>query len=101
MVEWGGIRLAAEEEIGAMKLDVVARGGRKKDFWDLAEIFETYPLLYLLNVYQEKYPYNEVSEVIKRLTDFSIAEEVPDPICLKARTWGSVKQRIREEAQKV
>ena len=29
------IRMASENEIIAMKLDVVLRGGRKKDFWDL------------------------------------------------------------------
>ena len=29
------IRLATQEEIIAMKIDVVQRGGRKKDFWDL------------------------------------------------------------------
>ena len=29
------LRLAQLEEIAAMKLDVVGRGGRKKDFWDI------------------------------------------------------------------
>ena len=33
------IKMASIEEIIAMKLDVIQRGGRKKDFWDLHELF--------------------------------------------------------------
>ncbi len=33
-----GIRLATVEEIIAMKIDVISRGGRKKDFWDIHEL---------------------------------------------------------------
>lgn len=36
------IRLASIEEIIAMKLDVVSRGGRKKDFWDIHELIDNY-----------------------------------------------------------
>ena len=32
------IRMATVEEIIAMKVDVVQRGGRKKDFWDLHDL---------------------------------------------------------------
>lgn len=31
----GNIRIAAVDDIVAMKMDVLTRGGRKKDFWDL------------------------------------------------------------------
>ena len=34
------IRMASTEEIAAMKLDVVQRGGRKKDFWDLHALLD-------------------------------------------------------------
>ena len=33
--QYGNIRIAAVDDIVAMKMDVLARGGRKKDFWDL------------------------------------------------------------------
>jgi len=33
-IETEGVRMATIEEIIAMKIDVVQRGGRKKDFWD-------------------------------------------------------------------
>ncbi|WP_291098959.1 nucleotidyl transferase AbiEii/AbiGii toxin family protein, partial [Flavobacterium sp. UBA5153] len=37
------VRMASIEEIIAMKLDVVLRGGRKKDFWDLHYFLNTIP----------------------------------------------------------
>ncbi|NTS40205.1 nucleotidyl transferase AbiEii/AbiGii toxin family protein [Flavisolibacter sp. BT320] len=99
-LEEDGIRLASVEEIGAMKLDVISRGGRKKDFWDLVEILSDYSLLHLMEVYKEKYPYNDLADVERGLTNFATAEEVPDPICLRGRTWEGVKAvMIRRAAQ--
>jgi hypothetical protein len=34
------IRLTTVDEIVAMKIDVILRGGRKKDFWDIHELME-------------------------------------------------------------
>ena len=42
------IRLATTEEIIAMKVDVVQRGGRKKDFWDLHECLSDYSIAKML-----------------------------------------------------
>ena len=81
-----------------MKLDVIARGGRKKDFWDLVEIVYEYPLPDLMSVYEKKYPYNDLADVKRGLTNFAAAEEVPDPICLRGRTWTAVKERVIQEA---
>lgn len=93
-----GIRLASVEEIGAMKLDVISRGGRKKDFWDLVEIFSDYSLAHLMRVYERKYPYNDLADVKGGLTDFTAAEEMPDPICLRGHTWERVKEKVLREA---
>lgn len=97
-LELDGIRLASVEEIGAMKLDVISRGGRKKDFWDLVEILSDFSLPHLLQVYEEKYPYHELADVKRGLTDFTAADEMPDPICLRERTWENVKERVLREA---
>jgi predicted nucleotidyltransferase component of viral defense system len=40
-IEEDGVRSATVEEIVAMKVDVVMRTGRKKDFWDLHEVLNT------------------------------------------------------------
>jgi predicted nucleotidyltransferase component of viral defense system len=100
-LEIEGIRLARVEEIGAMKLDVIARGGRKKDFWDLVEILPDYSLSDLMSVYEKKYPYNDLEDVKRGLTDFEAAEEMPDPICLRNRTWEEVKAMMIGEARQL
>jgi predicted nucleotidyltransferase component of viral defense system len=35
-----GVRIATIEEIIAMKVDVISRKGRKKDFWDIHELLD-------------------------------------------------------------
>jgi hypothetical protein len=44
MLQIGPYRLATFEEIIAMKIDIVQRKARKKDFWDLDELLEKYSI---------------------------------------------------------
>jgi hypothetical protein len=90
------IRLAGTEDISAMKLEIISGGGRKKDFWDIAELLERYPLSELIGYYSEKYPFFEINKVISGLTDFTFAEEMDDPLCLKNKVWELIKLDIRE-----
>ena len=94
------IRMAAPEDIAAMKLEIISGGGRKKDFWDIAELLERYPLTDLTGFHKEKYPYFDINKVISGLTDFSSAEEMDDPICLKNRIWEIIKLDIKEAVVK-
>lgn len=90
-----GLRLATVEDIAAMKLDAISRGGRKKDFWDLSEILETHSIADLFRIYQEKYPWFDIGDVITGLTNFDIAEQMPDPLCYKKKDWENIKQEMR------
>jgi hypothetical protein len=91
------VRLAGTREIAAMKLDVVQRGGRKKDFWDLNELMNKLSIEQLLDLHKLKYPYNHDRELlIRNLTDFTRADIEPDPICLKGNYWELVKLDIIE-----
>jgi len=91
-----GIRLASVEEIAAMKLELIARGGRKKDFWDLIEILDHYSLPQLFEIYAERYPYLDLAYLQTCLTNFLIADEQEDPVCLKGRIWELVKLDIED-----
>lgn len=59
-----GIRLASTEDITAMKMELIARGGRKKDFWDIHELMEKFTLKEMLAWYQARYPYTYESREI-------------------------------------
>ncbi len=90
-----GIRLATVEEIASMKIDVIQRGGRKKDFWDIHEILEQYKVTELLDLHLEKYPFShDYQEIRKQLTNFHLADADFDPICLKNKVWELIKYDI-------
>ncbi|MFR9527528.1 MAG: nucleotidyl transferase AbiEii/AbiGii toxin family protein [Rikenellaceae bacterium] len=90
--EVDGLRLATIEEIAAMKVDVISRGGRKKDFWDIDQILQHYSIDELLSLHQERYPYtHEREEIIKKFTDFSVADVDFDPVCLLSKMWELIK----------
>lgn len=90
-----GIRMATVEEIAAMKLSAVSRGGRKKDFWDIHELHSMMPLSKMFDFYEERYPYeSERMEILTRLSDFSQADEEVDPRCLRGEIWQFIKMDI-------
>ena len=88
----GSVRLTALEDIVAMKLDIMGRGGRKKDFWDIHELHNYFTIKEMLHLYEERFPYNYTpQEIIEGMTNFEVAETEPDPKCLKHKTWLEVK----------
>ena len=92
-----GIRMASIEDIVAMKLDVVARGGRKKDFWDLHELSAKYSVAEMLNLYERRYPYGFSREdVLLGFTNFNKADAEPDPMCLLLKDWDVVKSDLKK-----
>lgn len=89
------IRLAAIGELVAMKIDVIQRGGRKKDFWDLHELIDKYTLKDMLSLHKQRYPFNHNEQlIIKNFQDFTIADEDFDPMCLKGKYWEFIKEDI-------
>lgn len=86
------IRLATIEEIIAMKIDVVQRGGRKKDFWDIHTVLDNYSIRRMLELHELRYPYDHDEElIIKNLTNFKLADEDFDPVCLHGKYWDFIK----------
>ena len=94
------IRLASKEEIVAMKLEVIGYGGRKKDFWDLHELFEYYSLSEMIAFYEKRYQYgHSKEELILMLGNFDSADEDFDPICLHKKKWELIKLDFEEKIQ--
>lgn len=101
IIEIDSVRLASIEEISAMKLEVIGQGGRKKDFWDLHELLNTFSINQMLEFYIKRYPYNyERHEIISKLTDFENAEFDFTPICYKDKIWEIIKLDFEEMIEK-
>ena len=86
------IRMASVDDIVAMKMEVISRGGRKKDFWDLHMLRNHYSEEQMLSLYEERYPYGATkNECINGLTNFTLADKDPDPKCLEGKVWQLIK----------
>ena len=92
LIEIEKIRLASVEEIIAMKLDVINRGGRKKDFWDIHELIGDYSFTKMLDLHKKRYPYaHNAKQIKKEFSNFELADEEPDPVCMKGKFWEIIK----------
>lgn len=99
--EEDGIRLATVDDIVAMKIDVISRNGRKKDFWDLHELLNEYPLWKMLALHKRRTEYtHDEAQIWKNLPDFTSANEEYDPICLRGKYWEFIKEDIEELVKK-
>ena len=91
-VYYDSIKMASESEIIAMKLDVVLRNGRKKDFWDLHYYLDKVNLDEMISFYEKRYPYNdEIQNIQKQLVNFELADADFDPLCLFDKSWELIK----------
>ena len=91
------IRFAHIEDIAAMKLEAITSRNTKKDFYDIAELLKKYTFEELLSFYSEKYPYNDIKEVLENITFFSEdCENEFEPDILNNSDWLSVKFLLQD-----
>lgn len=96
------IRLASLDDITAMKIDVVSRVARKKDFWDLHELLECYSIPQMILLHEERYPYShDPTEILKNFTNFEAADNDFEPICLRGKYWELIKLDFTEAIEKL
>lgn len=87
------LRMASLEEIIAMKVDVIQRTGRKKDFWDLYEILPKYRIAQMIALHKMRYEYTHNEPLIRaNFTNFSEADDDFEPICLRGYYWEIIKE---------
>jgi predicted nucleotidyltransferase component of viral defense system len=92
-----GVRMATTEEIIAMKIDIVQRGGRKKDFWDLHEALEQYTINEMIGLHKQRFEWTHDEALIRsNFTNFAKADFDLDPLCLKNKQWDFIKEDIEE-----
>lgn len=96
-IMFGPYRMATLEEIIAMKIDIIQRGGRKKDFWDLHELLGKYSITQMIALHAIRYPYGHDESVIRsNFVNFKKADDDFDPICLRGKYWELIKLDIAD-----
>ncbi|TAK37390.1 MAG: nucleotidyl transferase AbiEii/AbiGii toxin family protein, partial [Saprospiraceae bacterium] len=91
------IRLASIEEIVAMKFDIISRGGRKKDFWDIHALIDLFQPEEMIGFFKKRYPfYDDLPHLKEMLLFFDKADEDWDPMCLLGKHWELIKLDLYE-----
>ena len=86
------IKMASVKDIIAMKADVILRGGRKKDFWDIHLLLDTYSIEDVISLHRDRYEWNhDKSKLISQFLNFEYAENDFNPICLLNKNWEDIK----------
>jgi predicted nucleotidyltransferase component of viral defense system len=92
------VRMYSTEDIIAMKVQAILGRGKKKDFWDIAELLQHYSVQDFVTFHREKYSkQNLLISVPQALTYFADADESEDPVSLKGQTWKSVQSIISKK----
>ncbi len=90
-----GIRMYADADIVAMKVQAILGRGKKKDFWDLHELLQHHPLQWVIDRHKEKYPNQQLAISIPgALTWFTDADDSEDPVSLTGLSWDEAKRSI-------
>lgn len=101
-IEEDGIRMATIEEIIAMKVDVIQRVGRKKDFWDLHDLLDSYSIMQMIDLHEQRYPYTHNKDlIIQNFTNFDLADDEFNPICYKGKYWEFIKEDFEEKIKNI
>ena len=96
-----GVRMFSTEDIVAMKVQGVLGRGKKKDFWDIAELLEHYSVEDFVRFHQQKYStQNLLISVPQAITYFKDADESEDPVSLKNQSWQQVKRYITKKVDR-
>ena len=87
-----GIRMASVDDIVAMKMNAISGGGRKKDFWDIHLLLDTYSIEDVISLHRDRYEWNhDKSKLISQFLNFEYAENDFNPICLLNKNWEDIK----------
>ena len=97
LITYDEFRLAAIEDIIAMKLNAINNRGAKKDFYDLYYLLKSFNIEFMLSLYESKYKNHNTMQLLKSLLYFEDAEEQPEPILINDKVnWREVKLKVTE-----
>jgi len=99
LVNIDGIRMVSEKDIAAMKLNCIAQDRqRKKDFWDIHDLLETYSIEDMVSFALKRHPWTltltKIIDGFKRLPSLNDYTEIR---CLKGKYWEFVVEDLMEE----
>lgn len=93
-----GIRFFSDQDIMAMKIQAILGRGKKKDFWDIAELLKIYSVSDFVKNHKAKYStQNLLISIPQVMVYFQDADEDENPVSLKGQTWEKVQKVIQKK----
>ena len=97
------LRLADERDIAAMKIEATLdQEQRRKDFWDIHDLLESYTAEKLLSFHRQRYPYShDIQEIADAFGRCCHATDKTEVICLKHKYWEFIAEDIASIAPEI
>ncbi len=93
-------RMASPLDIGAMKIHAIVGRGSRKDFFDIHQLVQEYPLLKIMQIYQKKYQIDNFWQAKMALSYFGNAEDGTKRdnqfVTISDISWETIKKEILE-----
>jgi len=93
------IRMAAVEDVAAMKLNAIAGRGSKKDFIDIELILKEFNLPQIVDFYKLKYQQESEFMALKSMLYFADADLEVEPEMFSDFNWTNSKQFIKQQVE--
>lgn len=94
------IRFLGDKDLIAMKIQAILGRGKKKDFWDIAELLNNYSIQNFIDYHKQKYSQQLLGiSVPQAMLYFTDADESEDPVTLKIKNWDEVKNIISKKVR--
>ena len=94
-----GIRMLSEKDIAAMKLNAIAQDKqRKKDFWDIHDLLETYSIEEMVSFALKIFPWSlTLDNIIDGFKRLPLLNDYSEIRCLKGKYWEFIVEDLMEE----
>ena len=101
LIETDGLRIASEREIAAMKIQAITQTEqRRKDFWDVHDLLESYTLTELTDWGIQRYPWSITPEAVKDAFErLPFMADFTEVVCLKGKYWEFVVEDLLDAAR--
>ena len=99
LVNIDGIRMVSEKDIAAMKLNCIAQDRqRKKDFWDIHDLLETYSIEDMVSFALKRHPWTlTLDKIINGFKRLPLLNDYTEIRCLKGKYWEFVVEDLMEQ----
>ena len=103
LIETDGLRIASEKEIAAMKIQAITQTEqRRKDFWDIHELLESYTLSEMVDWGMKRYPWSVTKENVKDgIERLSHIKDFTEVVCMKGKYWEFIVEDLLDEAKNI